>query len=122
MMRGSLVFRMRPCQSPGMTTHFQRLLKDQAGSPLFSGQGDGIKDGRYYLINGFDYFLASAAKAIVADGVDRRTIMKLFVNHALEVLDNAPGVTPPVKKQNAEQVLQYALALHSDFDDPKQAA
>ena len=26
------------------------------------------------------------------------------------------------KKKNAEQVLQYALALHSDFDDPKKAA
>jgi hypothetical protein len=31
-------------------------------------------------------------------------------------------VTPPVKQKNAEQVLQYALAVHSDFDDPKKAA
>ena len=55
-------------------------------------------------------------------GIDQQMIMKLFVNHALEVLDTAPGVTPPVKKQNAEQILQYVLALQSDFDDPKKAA
>jgi len=72
-MRYGVVFRAQPCHSPGMTTHFQKLLRDQADSPLFSGQGDGIKDGRYYLINGFDGFLASAAKAIAADGVDRQT-------------------------------------------------
>ena len=73
-------------------------------------------------INGLDCFLTSAARAVVADGIDRQTLMKLFINHALEVLNTAPGVTPPVKKKNAEQVLQYALALHSDFDDPKKAA
>ena len=70
-----------------MSTHFQKLLRDQADNPLFSGQGDGIKDGRYYLVNGFDGFLTSAAKAIAADGLDRQTLMKLFVNHALEVLN-----------------------------------
>jgi hypothetical protein len=31
-------------------------------------------------------------------------------------------VTPPTRKKNAEQVLQDALALHSDFDDPKKGA
>ena len=105
-----------------MSTNFQKLLRDQTDNPLFSGQGDGVKDVRYYLTNGFDCFLASAAAALAADGIDRQTLMRLFVNHALEVLDNAPGVTPPVKKKNAELVLQYALALHSDFDDPKRAA
>jgi hypothetical protein len=48
--------------------------------------------------------------------------MRLFVNHALEVLNSAPGTTPPAKKKNAEQVLQDALSLHSDYDDPAKAA
>jgi hypothetical protein len=66
-------------------------------------------------------FLASAAKAAAADGVDRQTLIQLFLNHALEVLNNARGVTPPIRKKNAVHVLQYPLALHSDFEDPKKA-
>jgi hypothetical protein len=105
-----------------MTIHFQRLLREKADDPLLSGKGDDVTDGLYYLVKGFDGFLARAAKALAANAVHRHTVMKLFVNHALEVLNTSPGVPPAAMQRNAEQVLQYALTPHSDFDDSAKAA
>jgi hypothetical protein len=44
------------------------------------------------LINAFECFHARAAEALAADGADREIIMKLFIDHALEVLDKTPGI------------------------------
>jgi hypothetical protein len=101
-----------------MTTNFQKLLRDKADSTLFSGKGDGERDGKYYLANEFDCFLSAAAEAVAADGIDRKTIMRLFISHALEVLDETPGVrqTPITMRGNADVVLQEAMKLHSIYD------
>jgi hypothetical protein len=57
---------------------------------------------------------------LAADGIEK-AIMTIFVNHAVEVLNKAPGVTQPMKKANAEAVLQSALQLHSIYDEPRDA-
>ncbi len=80
-------------------------------------------DGKIHLVNGFDCFLADAAEAIAADGIDRKTIMRLFISHALDVLDKTPGVlhTPATRRANVDLVLQEALMLHSLHDNPEKA-
>ncbi len=105
-----------------MTTHFQKLLKSQIDNPLFSGRGDDIRDGRSYFANGFDCFLAKAANAVAADGIDRKAVARMFVAHALEVLDKTPGATPADSRGHAAFILQEALRIHSLYDDPEQAA
>jgi hypothetical protein len=105
-----------------MTTHFQKLLRAQADGPLLSGQGDDARTARLYLVNGIDCFLAKAAQAAVEDGIDPRAVSRMFVTHALEALNRAPGATPAAARANAEFVLQEALRIHSLYDDPDQAA
>jgi hypothetical protein len=91
------------------------------GTPLLDGKGNTVKSGAWHIINRFDDFLSSAAEALAADGIERKAIMTLFVNHAVEVLNKAPGVTQPMKKANAETVLQSILQFHSIYDDPQDA-
>jgi hypothetical protein len=100
-----------------MTTHLQALLRSRADSTLFSGRGDGERDGRSYLVNGFDCLLAGMAEALVKDGVDRETIMSLFVSHAQEVLDKGAKHGIPDSRKNAGLVVQKALRQRSIYDE-----
>jgi hypothetical protein len=102
-----------------MISNFNKVLADAANDPLFNGQGDDLISGKRYVINGFDALLSNAAEALVTDGISRKAIMTLFINHALEVLDKAPGVTQPMKKQNADALLQSVL--DSIYDHHMQA-
>jgi hypothetical protein len=110
-----------------MKTHIQQVLAHAAadplfdGTPLLDGKGNVVHSGAWHMIHRFDDFLFRAAEALAEDGIERKAIMTLFINHAVEVLNKAPGVTPPMKKANAETVLQSVLQFHRIYDDPEDA-
>lgn len=106
-----------------MSTHFQKLLKEKADSPLFSGKGDEAHDGEYYLVAGFDIFLSLAGKALVADGIDPQLLMKMLISHALEVLERTHGYkgSAAATKDHHEMVLQEVLRIRRQWDDDQKA-
>ena len=100
------------CRSYGMTTELQKLLQKKADSNLFSGEGDEAHDGLFYYTGGLECFLALIARAAVADGVSARTVMKMLVSTAFEVLDD-PGRKPGEGKGVAALVVHEAQRLYS---------
>jgi hypothetical protein len=76
---------------------------------------------RLLLVNRFDLALKQLAEKAAGEGIARETIMRLFIDHALDVLNNAPGRTPAQARHNAEAVLQEAMRMHSMYDDSKDA-
>jgi len=110
-----------------MKTNIQQALAHAAadplfdGTPLLDGKGNVVHSGAWHIINRFDDFLSRAAEALAKDGIERKAIMTLFVNHAVEALNKAPGVTPPMKKANVETVLPSVLQFHSIYDNPEDA-
>jgi hypothetical protein len=66
-------------------SNIQEKLKEWSAQSLLSGQGDEAHDARFYYTNSLDCLLAAVSKAAVADGIDRQTLMKLFLRHADEV-------------------------------------
>jgi hypothetical protein len=74
------------------------------------------------VANTLDLALAKLAEKAAAHGIERKAIMRLFIDHAFEVLNKAPGQTPAAARHNAAAVLQEAMRLHSIYDGPEGAA
>lgn len=60
-------------------------LKEFSAKSLFDAQGDELVSAEKYYVNGLDCLLHAIAQAAVKDGMDRLTIMKLFLRHADEI-------------------------------------
>jgi hypothetical protein len=98
-----------------MSTHIQKLLREKADSPLFSGKGDEANDLSPYYAGGLDCFLVAVARAAVADGIDPKIVMTMFVNGAFEILaDHAAH--PHAPKPGADLVLREAQRRHADLN------
>jgi hypothetical protein len=91
------------------TTHFAKVLEQEAGNVLFSGKGDGERDGRHYLFAGFDCFLASIVKAIKADGLRPENVADLFITHAFGALRDPKN--PDSFKPSAEKYCGWLYAF-----------
>ena len=72
----------------------QEKLKQFSTSNLFTAKGDEICSAKKYYSNGLDCLLAEITKAAIADGMDPKTVTRLFANHAEEALDKAATHTP----------------------------
>jgi hypothetical protein len=98
--------------SCAVTTKLRKLLRKQAENVLFSGEGDEAHDGLFYYTGGLDCLFALIAKAAVADGVSARTVMKMLVSSAFEVLDD-PAKKPGEGKGIAALVVHEAQRMYS---------
>jgi protoporphyrinogen oxidase len=95
-----------------MTTEVQKLLHEQASSKLFDSTGDRTNKDLCYYTGGLESLLAAIAKAAVADGVNARTVVKMLVRNAFQILDD-PGAKPGDGWAAADLVVHEAQRLHS---------
>jgi hypothetical protein len=67
------------------TANIQKKLNEWSTARLFTAQDDELVTAKKYYANGLDGLLAAITKAAIEDGMDRQTLMKLFLRHADEV-------------------------------------
>jgi len=93
-----------------MTTNLQILLKKHALDPAYDDTED-------YFFGHVDCFLSAAAKAVMADGLPREKVMRLFISHAFEIM----RFDRPVRewKQAEDTILQTVLVRLSEGDSRK---
>lgn len=94
-----------------MTTNFQKLLRKHAIDPAYDDTAD-------YFFGHVDCFLSAAAKAIMADGLPRESVMALYITHAFHIMKFDKPV--PAWKQIDELILQTVLR-HLSEGDPRKA-
>jgi hypothetical protein len=94
------------------TTRLKKLLEQQAAGPLFDGAGDDERDGAFYYTAGLECLFPLIAKAAVADGVSARTVMKMLVSTAFQILSD-PRAIPGEGREIGALVVQEAQRLYS---------
>jgi hypothetical protein len=90
------------------------LLERQASSKLFDGEGDHERDGTFYYAAGLECLFPQIAEAAVQDGVSARTVMKMLVGTAFEILSD-PCAKPGEGREIGALVVQEAQRVYSVF-------
>jgi len=65
--------------------NIQKQLNEWSTARLFTAQDDELATAKKDYANGLDGMLAAITKAAIEDGMDRQTLMNLFLRHADEV-------------------------------------
>ena len=71
--------------------------------------------------NQLDLHLKQLAQKALQEGIGPRTIMRLLIDQAFEVLNTGDRQSPKYAREHADLVLQEAMLLHSIYDDPGKA-
>ena len=94
------------------TTRLKELLEQKASGKLFTGEGDDERDGMFYYTAALECLFPLIAEAAVEDGVSARTVMKMLVSAAFEVLSD-PRAKPGEGRDIGALVVQEAHRLFS---------
>jgi hypothetical protein len=87
------------------TTRLKELLERKAANNLFD------KDGEFYA-GGLDSLFPAIAEAAIGDGISAKTVMKMLVSTAFEILRD-PGAIPGEGREIGALVVQEAQRLYS---------
>lgn len=64
-----------------------------------------------------DLKLKKLTEQAIAKGLERKTVVRLLIDHAFDILNASPGHA----RESASLILDEALRLHSIYDDPDKA-
>lgn len=78
-----------------------------ASSKLFNTEGDHEHEGMFYYAGGLECLFPQIAKAAVQDGVSAKTVMKMLVSTAFELLSD-PRAKPGEGREIGAQIVQEA--------------
>jgi hypothetical protein len=101
-------------------TRLKELLERKASGKLFTGEGDDERDGMFYYTAGLECLFPLIGEAAVQDGVSARTVMKMLVSTAFEILSD-PRAKPSEGRDIGALVVQEAYRLFSTrYPSPEQ--
>ena len=79
---------------------------------MFNGKGDHERDGAWYYTATLECLFPLIARAAVQDGVSAKTVMKMLVSTAFEILSD-PRAKPGEGREIGALVVQEAQRLYS---------
>jgi len=92
--------------------NFHKFLKEQA-DPLFGDKGHKDVDGyEFHWLARCHWFFGDAAEAMVLDGVNRETLMRMFIIQAIEVMFAGSN-----ESDSTDKVLQFVQKRRRELDE-----
>ena len=103
-----------------MSTHFQDFLEEQSTNELLDAEGDELFSKETYLINGAANFFVFAGRALIEDGVDKRTIARMLVEAAHQTMsDVRKPYCPEQHAEAAKLIIDMGLEFMPEGDPRK---
>lgn len=105
-----------------MSTHFQKFLVEQSSNELLDAEGDELFSKKGYLINGAANFFVFAGRALMEDGVDKKSIARMLVEAAHQTLvESHKSYCPEEDARAARLIIDMGLDFMPEGDpsEPK---
>ncbi|MEM7172462.1 MAG: hypothetical protein AAF530_20000 [Pseudomonadota bacterium] len=104
-----------------MSTHFKNFVVEQSSNELLNAEGDELFSKQGYLINGAANFFVFAGRALIEDGLDKKTIARMMVEAAHQTLaDIRDPYCPEEQARAARLIIDMGLDFMPE-DDPNKA-